>query len=85
MADDQTQTGDDASKLPDPKIAKAPKAQKPAKDDASKLPESVILTSVYGFIDEAEQAYHWIEGQIETDAAKIKMLIERQAPVQVKS
>jgi hypothetical protein len=84
MADELTQTGDDASKMQDPKAANAYKPQKPAKDDASKLPESVVLTSVYGFIDEAEQAFHWIEGQIETDAAKIKMLIERQAPVQVK-
>lgn len=46
------------------------------------LPESVKLSSHYGFLDDDGIAHHWIEGATETDAGKIKMLIERNAPIE---
>ena len=78
MADEQKPDGDEAAKLPE---KEAEKAAKPAKATKPQ-PASLTLASVYGFIDEkAGEVFHWIEGQVETDSAKIKLLIERQAPV----
>lgn len=46
------------------------------------LPESVKLSSHYGFIDDEGHAHMWVEGATEIDAIKIKMLIERRAPIE---
>ena len=55
--------------------------QEPVSKAKQKLPESLTLASQYGFIDEAEQAWSFFEGQVITEAATIKALIERKAPI----
>ena len=57
---------------PAPKSAKAPKVS---------IPESVKLESHFSFFDEANEFFQWVEGFVETDIGKIKLLIERKAPI----
>lgn len=45
------------------------------------LPESVTLASHFAFMDEAGKIWSWAEDYAETEADKIKMLIERKAPI----
>lgn len=47
------------------------------------LPESVRLASPYGFIDdESGEHRYWQAGQEVTNPEEIKLLIERQAPLE---
>jgi hypothetical protein len=47
------------------------------------LPESVKLASPYGFInDETGEHRYWQAGQEVTDPDDIKLLVERQAPLE---
>ncbi|MCI4431608.1 MAG: hypothetical protein JHC40_20865 [Burkholderiales bacterium] len=50
---------------------------------AAPLPESVKLAAPYGFInDETGEHHYWQVGQEVTDPAEIKVLVERQAPLE---
>ena len=69
-----------------------PKADEPAaqptqnegnQSPAAPLPESVKLASPYGFInDETGEHRYWQAGQEVTDPDEIKLLVERQAPLE---
>ena len=45
------------------------------------LHEVVKLESHFSFFDDAGQFFQWVEGFVESDIEKIKMLIERKAPI----
>jgi hypothetical protein len=50
---------------------------------AAPLPESVKLASPYGFINEETGEHrYWQSGQEVTDPDDIKLLVERQAPLE---
>ncbi|MFC3111416.1 hypothetical protein ACFQAT_10440 [Undibacterium arcticum] len=57
---------------------------KKAATSADGLPESVTLASPYGYDPEIEgqSIKMWAAGQVVTDPAEIKDLVERQAPLE---
>jgi septal ring factor EnvC (AmiA/AmiB activator) len=92
MADPKPETDEAAAKLAadaeadakqvSDKAAAAKKAAAESKSMLAKI-KHVVLTSVYGFYDEAGKYVGWVEGHIVTEAEHIKLLIERKAPVTV--
>ena len=80
MADDtQPKQGAAAPPPAPPPAAASPPAAAP-------MPASVTLASLYSFWEEDENGKPknlrtWFEGQVETDPATIKLLIERGAPL----
>jgi hypothetical protein len=73
----------------DPETPKAdettaqPTQNKGNQPTAAPLPESVKLASPYGFVDdETGERRYWQSGQEVTDPDDIKLLVERQAPLE---
>jgi hypothetical protein len=59
--------------------AKPTTARKNTQATVSDLPESVKLAAPHGFYDEAGDLQAWLQGEVVTAKADIKLLIERGA------
>lgn len=71
----ETPAADESAAQPNPNEGKQPQA--------APLPESVKLAAPYGFInDETGEHHYWQVGQEVTDPDEIKVLVERQAPLE---
>ena len=72
---------DESAAQPNPNEGNQPPAAPPAPE--TPLPESVTMAAPYGFINESTNEHHfWQAGQVVTDPADIKLLVERQAPLE---
>lgn len=51
----------------------------------SPMPTKVVLTNIYGFLDDEGGNNFWSEGQEVTDPDEILILVERDAPIKFDS
>lgn len=65
-----------------PEDAPAPAPVAPAeKAEEKKYPAKLQLEVLYGYFDENNRYRQWAEGDVVTDAAEIKLLVDRAVPV----
>lgn len=67
--------------MPDPKADKAADAPTKPADAPAAPSKSVVMEANYGFYEDSGRFRSWKEGEVVTDPAEVKLLLDRGAPV----